>query len=463
MKRIVLFIACLSLSGYCIHAQSVTHKWIVDTILIEGNHITKASVIKREIVVKPGDSVAETHIPLILERSRDNLRNISLFNFVDIDTMNLGINHFALKVSVVERWYVWPYPIFEIADRNFNTWWRARNFDRLNYGIKILWDNFRGSNQTLSICTRLGYDHKITFEYIVPFIDKKRRLGLSFGFSTGGIHEAAALTNLNNEVDFIKTDERYIKTDHQAFVAFTYRRNFNISHRLEASYNHYHAEDTLVKFNPMYGPCNVSYLSVSYLFKADYRDYKHYPLKGWYMDLEVDKYGLGILDDGNIDLWKFSANYRIFSPISNKLYLAFGLYSSFQPDILPPYPLNAGLGYGRYFVRGYEYYVIEGYWQSLAKTTLKYTLIPQKITRLHGIKSEKFSKLHYAFYLNLFSDLGYSKPWSELTPTRLNNQLLYSIGIGLDFVTYYDKVLRLECTLNHKGETGIYLHFMAAI
>ena len=80
MKRIVLFIACLSLSGYCIHAQSVTHKWIVDTILIEGNHITKASVIKREIVVKPGDSVAETHIPLILEYrlSKDGMYGLIL-------------------------------------------------------------------------------------------------------------------------------------------------------------------------------------------------------------------------------------------------------------------------------------------------------------------------------------------------------------------------------------------------
>ncbi|HAW58040.1 MAG TPA: hypothetical protein DCX03_03330, partial [Bacteroidales bacterium] len=82
---------------------------------------------------------------------------------------------------------------------------------------------------------------------------------------------------------------------------------------------------------------------------------------------------------------------------------------------------------------------------------------------LKKIKSEKFSKFYYAFYLNLFSDIGYSKSWSQLTPTGLNNRLLYSAGLGLDFVTYYDKVLRVECTLNHKGEAGVYIHFMAGI
>lgn len=463
MKQTAFFITCLSFFCSFALAQSSQPKYIIDTILIEGNHITKASVINREIVVKPGDSVSGSHIPQILEKTRDNLRNISLFNFVDVDTLNIGNHHLNIKVSVVERWYIWPYPIFEIADRNFNTWWRAKNLDRLNYGVKIFWYNFRGTNQTFSIYTRLGYDHKISFDYTIPFIDRQRKLGLAFGFSMGGVHEAASFTTQENQVSFLKIEDRYIKTDQEAFVALMYRKNFNIVHSFESSFHHYQADDTLANSNIFYGPDKVSYFTISYLFKADYRDYKHYPLKGWYMDVEASKYGLGILEDENVDFWRISANYRTYSPISDRFYWALGLYSSFQPDELPPYPLNTGLGYGRYFVRGYEYYVIEGYWQSLAKTTLKYALVPQTNTQLKKIKSEKFSKFYYAFYLNLFSDIGYSKSWSQLTPTGLNNRLLYSAGLGLDFVTYYDKVLRVECTLNHKGEAGVYIHFMAGI
>ena len=43
------------------------------------------------------------------------------------------------------------------------------------------------------------------------------------------------------------------------------------------------------------------------------------------------------------------------------------------------------------------------------------------------------------------------------------NQYLYSGGIGFDLVTYYDRVFRLEFSINKFGETGIFIHFAAAI
>jgi hypothetical protein len=128
-----------------------------------------------------------------------------------------------------------------------------------------------------------------------------------------------------------------------------------------------------------------------------------------------------------------------------------------------PYFIQSGLGYGRYFVRGYEYYVVDGQKIGLLKANLKFALLPTRVLQINQLKSEKFSKLHYAFYMNLFTDAGYSEGKYKPDETTLSGKLLYSIGLGLDFVTYYDKVLRIEYSLNRLGESGIFVHFIASI
>ena len=42
---------------------------------------------------------------------------------------------------------------------------------------------------------------------------------------------------------------------------------------------------------------------------------------------------------------------------------------------------------------------------------------------------------------------------------NLSNSLLWGNGISLDYVTYYDKLLRIEFSVNHLGEKGVFLHF----
>ena len=47
-----------------------------------------------------------------------------------------------VMVDVKERWYIFPLPIFELADRNFNEWWKTRDFSRTNYGLSVVQNNF---------------------------------------------------------------------------------------------------------------------------------------------------------------------------------------------------------------------------------------------------------------------------------------------------------------------------------
>ena len=72
---------------------------------------------------------------------------------------------------------------------------------------------------------------------------------------------------------------------------------------------------------------------------------------------------------------------------------------------------------------------------------------------------EQFKKSHFSLYIGVFSDMGYIIDNQNNKRNLLPNSLLWGKGIHLDYVTYYDKLLRIEFAFNHLGEKGIFLHF----
>ena len=86
-----------------------------------------------------------------------------------------------------------------------------------------------------------------------------------------------------------------------------------------------------------------------------------------------------------------------------------------------------------------------------------------KTHRIKWIKNEKFGKLFYALYANLFFDAGYAHDTQSYSTNPLGNQLLWSTGLGVDFVTFYDIVIRLEYSINKQKETGLYVGLVAPI
>jgi hypothetical protein len=128
-----------------------------------------------------------------------------------------------------------------------------------------------------------------------------------------------------------------------------------------------------------------------------------------------------------------------------------------------PYFLNQGLGYKNDYVRTYELYVIDAMNFALVKNNLKYAILNPVTRYIPFIKNERFGKIHFALYANVFFDCAYSWKMPENPTSFLDNKFIFGTGIGLDFVTYYDKVLRLEYGINDMGETGLFIHFVAPI
>ena len=55
--------------------------------------------------------------------------------------------------------------------------------------------------------------------------------------------------------------------------------------------------------------------------------------------------------------------------------------------------------------------------------------------------------------------MGYVVNNQNINTNLLPNSFLWSQGISIDYLTYYDKLLRIEFSRNHLGEKGLFLHF----
>ncbi len=472
MKAVMLlvmhcFIATLAFSQNITNTlnktDSVSNNYTIGTITLIGNKITKNQILFRELTFHKDDPVDTSTLEKIFKRSEENLFNTSLFNSVKITWLpeNKTINVFII---VTERWYVFPLPIFEIAERNFNVWWKTKDLSRIVYGGELTWNNFRGRNEVLAFSARFGYTQRFSFYYSIPYINRQQRSGLKFGFSFSRNHQSTVNT-INNNFIYYKDENLFSKKEYGGSASYTNRIDLYRTHIFEAGYRHTEVLDTIIRLNNDYftpGKSKLNYSILRYFFKSDHRDIAFYPLKGYYIDFEITKNGLGILKD-DIDLAYMTAHGRKFWPLTNRFYFGTGISLKYTAGKKVPYYLSKGLGYGRNFLRGYEHYVIDGQNYVLLKSNFKFELIPKKEVHVGFIPLNKFATIPYAFYINLYADGGYVEDELYAINNPLDNSWQMGFGAGIDFVTYYDMVFRFEYSINKLGETGFFVHFTSPI
>ncbi len=439
---------------------------IINSISFSGNKITRERIIQREIIYDAGDTLTLSALREHTEQSRKNLVNTSLFNFVTSDIRLTGGEPIQadIEFTFIERWYIWPVPILEFADRNFNEWLKKRDWNRLNYGMFLTWNNFRGRREKVVVYTRFGYDENYNISYQIPYINKKQTIGIGFAGGFSQNHEIAYNSVDNKEVYF-KSEDYYPQRTYFGFTELYYRKNIHNFHRGMVGYTDLRVADSVLLLNPdfSFGDANSNrFITLFYHFRMDYRDFKQYPLKGYYFDIDIEKKGLGLFEEG-VNVMQVKPAIRKYSHLKGRFFWASGLSGKVSPFWHQPYYYMQGMGYGRDYVRGYEYYVIDGQHFALLKNNLKFELIKMREMTFPFIPTEKFNKLFYAFYLNLYADLGYVVDNRNINTNPLSNEILTGYGIGLDFVTYYDFVLRLEYSFNKMGESGFFISFMPSI
>ena len=449
-----LFFFCFASN---VEAQDST--FVVKKINISGNGTTADKIILRELPFELGDTLQTADTVILSETIEQNLINTSLFHFANVLFADSGV----VDISLLERWYIWPAPFINIEERNFNVWMRNLSFEKVSYGIYVSHENFRGRRETLRLLFKTGYNQLYGISYNKPNIDKKQNWGIAF---TCGYESSHSLNYsvLDHEPKFLKLEKKNAFSSIYASAVVSRRVGLYQTHRLSFSIDANKYADSLFNLSQIYVPApKWRNLTLIYFYRYDFRDIKNYPLKGWYVDFELNSSGIPAVSSFSDKKIFVRNTTKKYFKITKNLYFASSACFHFALLEEKSFINATFMGYGATFVRGFEYNVIPVKHFILNKNNLKYNILPQKIIKLPIIKSPKFNKVPIAIFSNIFFD----NSWSERGMLGLENSLsgkyLFGYGLGIDFVTYYDKVFRIEFSQNRFSQKGIFLHFTAPI
>jgi outer membrane protein assembly factor BamA len=433
-------------------------EYIIQEINIEGNKVTKDKIILRELVFNINKSYSASELEKLMLESRENLLNTQLFNFVTIEK-TVNSSTIEINIHIIERWYIWPVPLFEHAERNLPAFLKNPDLQRTNYGLQLNWTNFRGMNEELHFKARLGYKEQFSITYFKPNIDRDQKHGIGFGYNLFRQHEARYMT-FDNEPLLLKNEDDYLLETLSASLMYSYRPGIHLSSRISIEYKEtsFRNDSLHIDFLGIEQGKYLRNFDLSLNTSFEKRDNIAYPLEGNMLSFSLLQRGLGLISDYPLSKTIITIIASHHQNLTNKLYLDNATKIRLSKNEHQPYFLREALG-GATYLRGFEYKLIDGNSYFLSVNNLKFALLPEIDHQFKWIPWEQFNKIHYSLYSKIFFDAAFvSSPVYQETSDKLTNTWLYSVGVGFDFVTYYDQVLRLEFTQNSIGQFGVFLH-----
>ena len=457
-KTLLLFFLCFL--PFLSSAQIIT----VDSISLIGNRKTKRHVILRELNFKIGDTLNLDKITERFEENRLLLFNTGIFREADFNVKNWDTESKKahLELTLAEAIAIIPVPIFELADRNFNVWWKEmdRDLKRINYGLILYYSNLTGHRDRLKMTGQWGYTRKGEIDYKIPGVNKSQTIGLGFNVLVARNQEVP-FRALDNRLEFFRSEDTFLFNRFRSSLRAFYRPKLFSSHNFELFY-HNNSIDEQVKtdLNPDFfgnDKVRLSYFAFQYDFISDKRDIKPYPTKGYLFSTTLRKDGLGLTKDRNS--LHLTSRYAKYFPLNKRFSIETivqGRYSFIRKQ-QPYYDMKA-LGFNQDYIRGYEFYVIDGLDYIYQKTALRFEIFNRDINFGKLSPIEAFKRMPTRVYLNLNNDLGYTNDPYFNVGNPLNNSLLWGRGIGLDIIVYYAVVIQMEYSINRLGEEGFFLH-----
>jgi outer membrane protein assembly factor BamA len=429
--------------------------FVVGDIIIEGNKKTKPYIIERELPFKTGDSIYLPDLVKGFEISRSQLINTALFNEVVISLKSFRGYVVDILIQVKERWYIFPLPYLKPVDRNLNEWAKqGYGLDRVNYGFKFTYNNFTGRNDKLKLWLITGYTQRIEFQYDQPYADKSLKHGYRVGFSYSFNREINYAT-IDNQQVFVDSLRRGIR-NWGGHIDWTYRPGLRTVHSFSLSYSHQEVDSGINNLNPKYynyGSNQVSFPELVYNINYVNVDYRAFPLTGWLAEGNIAKRGF----NNAMNMWQIYGNVTKGWALTRKDFFSWNGVGMLRFPFNQPYINQRMFGYGNMYLRGLENYVIDGSAGILTRQSYRHQLAKFSIPTY--IKSKSHDHIPFRIYARLFSDLGYSYNYNKnITNNSLTNRTLYTYGAGVDVVSFYDFVFRLDYSFNQLGQKGLFLH-----
>jgi outer membrane protein assembly factor BamA len=457
------FFMAISFQVSWCQADSIQSEWLkIESIQITGNKKTKAATILRELEFGVGDSLLQADLYPALARNRLRVLNLSIFARAEImvaDTSAEG--SISLVIQVTESWYIIPVPLFSLADRNFNVWWDEFNhsFKRVNYGIDWTQLNLTGRADALKAKAQFGYTNRYELQYRSPSLNRARTLGFETSIAYSRAHEISYNT-VGNKLLFLKIPEKWLIE--QLFISgtITSRPKYFTTQSLTLEYRDNRIDDTIARnFNPDYylgGALRQRHTSAIYGITIDHRDARPYPLRGWRAIAELRWNGLLPSDD--LHVGRLYGQFDQYFPVKKWLSFEAILRGRFSyPRRKIPWSNNQGLGYGGSFVRGFEYYVVDGLDYGVLRTAAHIQVFSKQFNLGKYIPFKAYRIVPIKIYLSLNADVGWANDPHYSAENPLANRALFGYGPGIDVVAWFDKTIRAEWSWNDLGESGFFL------
>nr|WP_294903047.1 POTRA domain-containing protein [uncultured Lacibacter sp.] len=444
-------------------------EFVVRSVTVGGYKKTKEYIVLREVPFKQGSRIFTGQLEEMIEQGRVNVSNTQLFLEVIPSIQSWDERHVDIHYEVKERWYLFPFPYFKLVDRNLNQWLveQERSLERVNYGLKLNWDNVSGRRDKLNFNFINGYTREYSIFYEQPYADKKLEKGFLASVYFKQSRQMVYATDSNKQVFFPVNNNQineFVRTTFRAEAGYSIRKGVNHRHTFRLSYinesipdtiNRLIANNSLKGFLPYFNDNRTSQQFGEFTYTYQYYNANNivYPWKGFIFSGAFTQRGLGIK---GMNLWQFSGKAGKFFQLTKKTSAsAVGYYLVKVPFKQPMYNMTA-LGYGDWFMRGLEYYVIDGVQAGIFKGTIRQEILNLNVPTFI-IKNEKYKKIPFKIIAKVYGDIGASH-LPAYTNSILNNRFLYTYGAGIDVLSYYDFIARFEYSFNQLGQKGLFLH-----
>ncbi|MEI7527103.1 MAG: BamA/TamA family outer membrane protein [Mariniphaga sp.] len=482
---IVFFTICLPFPTWAQNKNGSIH--VPDTldaayirftgIEITGNKLTKPKIIERELDFAVGDSLAtfqkgkrtnfsdrnfypgdSSELRLRMNYSRENLINTKLFLTVDISLKKIQKNQYTLLIDVTERHYWWLFPVAKLNAPNFNEWLRDPNLSDLSMGLFFSHNNLFGLSHQTSLVAYVGKSWAIAFGYRIPWIGKGEKIGLTMtaGYSNLYTVEYASVEN-KRQMLYAPNSSQDVKIA----AKLSLRPGLYNYGTIKLTGEYITISDSMYSLDTNYLSGNKK-SNTSLSLYADYyydsRNNHSYPLKGNMLRVFINKVGMGLISK-DINLFYYGIDFHFYQALSKKWSIAEMVKAENSAGENAPYYYQLNMTQGKDFIRGFDLYTIKGDQIYYCRNNIKYELVEPSLKKVkEGQEKNKFKALQYAFYLNAFADAGYVvNNFTENNP--YNNKFLLSYGLGIDFVTYYDMVIRFEYAFTSIHTNGFFFGF----
>jgi outer membrane protein assembly factor BamA len=433
-----------------------TAHFTIKEIIIEGNRKTKDKVILRELSFKANEQYPLNELVDQFNETRKQLLNTTLFQTVVVSLKS--IQGFDAYVSIVvrERWYVYPVPFMKVVDNNLQQWVTHDDMDlqRVNYGIKLVHKNITGVNDRLRLNFTNGYTKELTLKYEGLPLDKNLLWFGSSSISFGQNRDINYKTVDHKRVSY-SNPERFVHSYLYGAAEVSYRPAIKTTHTFGIGYQREQIMDTLWKMNPDFSNQNkaIHYPEAFYRLRYFDVDFIPYPTKGYAAEFLLQR--KGVLTD--VNLWQLTARTSSTWPLSSKYFFNLNVTGIVKLPFKQPYNMQQFIGSGGMYLQGYENFTIDGVAGGFTKATFTRKILNTAV----NIPSRRFKRLNHLpikVYGKVFGNTGYIYNEADIEGSILNNRLLYSGGVGLDIVLFYDLTFKLEWSWNHLRQNGIYLH-----